>query len=150
MGRKTNPFDDTDHFTPNMIRRDLMPQLGVGCHNQVKAAAKDLIERGWRMYVVAQTRGRCYYNDKVITIPAWVIEKRDVEYKDWYISHECAHAYRCEANDRSANHGDRFMQELIRICPNVSLKYEIEYKPRNATRNGITQNGIDPMSEFGF
>lgn len=88
---------------------------------------------GWQFYVVKHNRGRCYPFAKVITVPIWAYDHTDKEYRIWYLAHEMAHA----AVAPEMNHGDRFMQALIELCPAHLLKYEIEYKPRNAKRNGI-------------
>jgi len=139
-------YSDTaaSNFTPNCINNELTVAFGMNLHPQVVAAINELNSKGWRFFVVTQNRGRAYYRHKVITIPDWAYKRQatgNPGYLDWYVSHECAHAYRAEANDWAANHGDSFMEELVRICPDSSLKYELNYKPRNAIRNGITADG---------
>lgn len=95
-----------------------------------------LNDGGWRFYGVRQTRGFCYYAARVITIPAWVIEKEPTDYKEWYIAHEMAHAYN-EFNGTEDNHGPNFMYFLKTICPPDCVHYELGYKPRNAASAGI-------------
>ena len=94
------------------------------------AALKNL---GWNFYVVSQRRGYCYYNAHVITVPLWAYNHKDPEYQIYYLAHEMAHAIAGE----HANHGPSFMAAFISLCPAHLLKYEIEYKPRNAAKAGI-------------
>lgn len=120
-------------FQPNKINVDGMAILFQNVPESVKNYARSLRDdRGWKFYSVNQTRGACYYREKVITIPMWAIDK-GVQYKTWYISHELAHAY----DTARSNHGDPFMQQLKVICPSDCIHFELGYKPRNAARNGI-------------
>lgn len=144
MGLKRDPMGmGNDYFTPKSINTILMAGLFRHVDESVKIYGKELLNRGWRFYVVNQTRGQCYYKQNVITIPAWVCSRK-IEEKIWYISHEMAHAF----DVGKSVHGDSFMQWLIKICPERCLHYELGYKPRNARRNGI---GIDnTLDALGF
>lgn len=95
---------------------------------------KDLRSKGWKFLAVRQTRGRCYYKIKTITIPAWAYN-RSGTYRAWYIAHEMAHAYA----GWEAKHGEVFMSWLQAICPADALHHELGYKPRNAANAGITR-----------
>lgn len=149
MGRLTqNPWTDEWHFTPNMVARELMPQLFKGTRAMVKFYGLQLLnDAGWKFYVVRQTRGRCYYKSKVITIPSWVIERKSIDYKEWYLSHEMAHAY-SYIEGTTDNHGPAFMAMLKAICPDDCVHYEIEYKPRNAQAAGIRKPGSKAVDDF--
>lgn len=114
----------------NIKKVRLLPLLST----RVIAEVKKLEEEGWVFYIVEQSRGRCYYTQKAITIPLWAT-KRGTDYMDWYVCHEIAHAYA----GYSAKHGSVFMEWLKRICPEVSIHFELTYKPRNATAAGITE-----------
>jgi hypothetical protein len=102
---------------------------------------KELKAKGWKFYVVSQTRGRCYFNIKTITIPSWVL-RADIKrpgYLAWYCSHEMAHAYAGIA----AKHGPMFMVWLKVICPSEYQQYELGYKPMHATSAGIVKQEIN-------
>ena len=133
----------TDHiqqFKPNMIWLDGMSLLFRDVPESVKDYARRLRDgKNWMFYAVSQRCGRCYYSQRVITIPKWAIISPKQGYKIYYIAHELAHAY----DDKRSGHGDPFMQRLIEICPPEWLHYELGYKPRNAARNGI---GVLPNS----
>ena len=103
-------------------------------HPQLSTHYKSIKRDGWRIYVVRQSRGRCYYNIKIITIPTWAY-KRDGTYRQWYVAHEIAHALA----GWTAKHGQIFMSWLRAICPQDSLHHELGYKPRNASNAGITK-----------
>ena len=104
---------------------------------QVLLEYKICQQDNWRFYLVNQSRGRCYYEHKVITIPFFVLRREETNkgYIDWYVSHEIAHVY----NDWKEQHGPRFMATLKRICPPASWHYETSYKKRNAVSAGISQ-----------
>ena len=99
---------------------------------------KLLEAQGWTILVVDQTRGRCYYRDRRITIPIWAVSpsknNKNLGYKEWYVSHELAHAFA----GSNAKHGQDFMEWLMIICPIQYRHYELGYKPRNATQAGIS------------
>lgn len=131
-------------FKPYLISRDNLATLFANVPEHVKTYARTLRDRdGWKFYPVNQDRGRCYYQGKVITIPVWAIQKdmagNHPGYKTWYISHEMAHAY----DLARSNHGDPFMRLLKEICPPEFVHWELEYKPRNAARNGISRPSSD-------
>ena len=91
-----------------------------------------LLSTDWRIHLVNQNRGRCYYRSREITLPAWML-KRAVDYRLWYISHEMSHAFA----PINAMHGPEFMAWLKIICPLESQMHEIGYKPKNAILAGI-------------
>ena len=101
---------------------------------------KELIQNGWQFYAVNQQRGRCYYRDKVITIPLWALEAlqqvKKPNYWIWYVAHEMSHAF----DKTYSNHGFEFMMQLKRICPADCVHYELNYKPANASAAGISMN----------
>ena len=93
----------------------------------------ELDKSNWRFYPVKQSRGRCYYLNKTITIPVFAWSK-GIDYLTYYIAHEMAHAIAGSL----AKHGQQFMQVFKNICPKEYQHYELGYKPRNATAAGIT------------
>lgn len=101
----------------------------VQCYNQ-------LLEEGWRFYVVDQLRGRCYYGPKVITLPLWVVAKPQGKYIQ-YVAHEMAHAV-LAGHKLADAHGPEFMEALQGICPAEFLHYELSYKFKQAIAAGIT------------
>jgi len=126
-------------FMPYGIESELTPKEWLGdIPESVKIHVRNCASQGWRFYPVNQKRGRCYYNDAVITIPMWVIRSPLEGKKIWYISHEIAHVY-----TPRDNHGSKFMARLREICPKEFQHWEIGYKPRNAIAAGITD-------QFGF
>lgn len=150
MGRlKIDPFTDEVSFTPANVNRELMKSLFIGMSERTKFHGKQLIQdAGWKFFVVNQTRGRCYFRRKVITIPAWVVSTKGVDYKEWYITHEMAHAYQWLDDKYCDSHGPKFMTMLMSLCPPESVHYELGYKPRNAAAAGITKPEDD--DEFDF
>lgn len=135
MGTKRDVlFGTDDYFTPNKINPEVTRQMFAGLPQSVKDYGISLVNAGWRFYCVDQTRGRCYYRQKVITIPSWAILSKKPGYKCWYVCHEMAHAY----DKTRSNHGPEFMAKLIEICPDDCIHYELGYKPRNASSAGIT------------
>ena len=122
----------TKTFTPHNICHDRQKELFVGVPESLKTIAREMLADDWRIFLVKQQRGRCYYDSKTITIPIWVMSHRDPEYKTYYIAHELAHAY-----TQSDNHGQLFIARLKLTCPAHLLKYEIEYKPTEAKKAGF-------------
>lgn len=107
----------------------------------VRAVARQLVhDAGWRIFTVDQQRGRCMYRSRIITIPTWCIEKTigangrvaAAGYSTWYTAHELSHVFA-----PTDNHGPQFMRELIKLCPDEFICYELGYKPRNAAAAGI-------------
>lgn len=126
-------------FEPKMADGALSRQIFTGVRDIVKFYGRQLLnDDGWRFYGVRQTRGQCYGKSKVITIPEWVLS-RAIDYKEWYVCHEMAHAFNyIDNNYKYMNgHDERFMEMLIAICPSDCVHYELEYKPRNAAAAGI-------------
>ena len=126
----------TETFKPNCISYSHGPEIFRGVPESVKVYAKKLLADGWKIYPVKQSRGRCYYREKVITIPVWVIDRGNIKKKTWYISHEIAHAL----DITRSHHGDAFMEKRKEICPADCIHFELGYKPRNAARAGIVLN----------
>lgn len=106
---------------------------------------KEIKALGWKLYMVKQQRGRCYYHIKTITIPDWVfrIEAKKPGYSIWYIAHEMAHV----KAGLQAHHGPMFMLWLKAICPQEYQQYELGYKARNAASMGITKQAINGALE---
>ena len=104
---------------------------------------QELKGKGWRFYLVDQKRGRCYYREKVVTIPVWVVMNGRVRQWVWYIAHELSHALVCEklgiSRAKKVGHGPAFQAILREICPEDVQHYEYEYKPRNASAAGLKQ-----------
>lgn len=132
-------IDDAELFTRSVklyhvknIKTRETSFLPLMVSKSVEDNMRILEAQGWVFYVVDQTRGRCYYQPRIITIPLWAT-KKSKDYLDWYVSHEIAHTYA-----RGDNHGQKFMSELKRLCPEDSIHYEITYKPRNAIAAGIS------------
>ena len=143
-------------FKPNNIinAAALIPEALIS--DTMRNCYKDLRDMGWRFYVVDAKCGRCYYHDKVITIPLWLwdSEKIDanlihalhkaptlterIQYRAWYIAHEMAHAF-CHISHGGDKdpHGPKFMNELKMICPPNCIHFELSYKPKNAMAAGI-------------
>lgn len=100
----------------------------------------DLKDKGWRFYVVDQSRGWCKSRDKIIAIPLWCVQKAINEQGRrrlvQYILHEIAHALDFLAGNKNLGHGESFMKILINICPAELLVYEMTYKPRNLVAAG--------------
>lgn len=106
----------------------------------VQKAVEDLMDVGFYFYMVGQVRGKCYEEERVITIPEFLFRtKHKPKYSTWYLAHECAHGLSAIRNHwNTDNHGPKFMAELKIVCPADAIHYEINYKPRNATNAGIS------------
>lgn len=100
--------------------------------SRIRPFLDEQMSKGWDIFVVKQSCGRCYYRIKTITIPDWAI-KRGIAYSTWYIAHELAHSYA----GALANHGPIFMAELKKICPAEYQHYEYGYKPMHAANAGL-------------
>lgn len=126
-------------FIPKCVDYSASQDIFKDCTEVMKKVAIRLRNDGWTFYAVNQQRGRCYYKGRVITIPVWAMV-RSIRYKQWYVSHEMAHA----VAGSKANHGPDFMAALRRICPESAIHHELSYKPRNATSAGIVHpNALD-------
>lgn len=136
-------FDINSMWRPNNIWIDGMSKIFADVPESVKVFARQLRdERGWNFYAVDQRVGRCYYHHKVITVPKHAILNPQLTYKIWYVSHEMAHAFNTFQTESGVmraydSHGPKFMEQLIRICPENAIKHELGYKPRNAKSAGI-------------
>lgn len=118
----------------NNICWDLTLEMYENMHSQVSPIYQEQSKNGWSFWIVDSKRGYCNYIRKEITIPKWAF-LRSNDYFNYYLSHEIAHiiaGYR-------AKHGPDFMREFIRICPRDYQKYELDYKPKNASSAGIGQ-----------
>lgn len=128
-------------FTPKMVNHALTLSLfsiALKAPDRLALAFKQVKNAGYKFYVVDQTRGRCYFVQKVITIPDWVLTKRRPEYFHWYLAHELSHALA----GYQAKHGEAFQRQLLAICPPESIQYETNYKRRNAARAQIAAGYI--------
>jgi hypothetical protein len=123
-------------FEPKMADRNLSNAIFTDTRDIVKFYGRQLLADGWRFYGVRQNCGRCYGRPRVITIPAWVLTNHPVNYKEWYVCHEMAHAYNM-IDGTFDIHGPNFMYFLKTICPADCVHYELGYKPRNAASAGI-------------
>ncbi len=124
-------------FEPKMADIELSRLIFKDTREIVKFYGRQLMyDAGWRFFGVKQSRGRCYYRSKVITIPAWALTTKPIDYKEWYVSHEMAHAFSF-IDGHNDNHGPFFMEMLKAICPSDCVHYELAYKPSNASAAGI-------------
>lgn len=104
----------------------------------------ELSEMGWNIYCVNQRRGFCDSYRKIITIPLWAIEGNHGNgYWIYYVAHELAHT-----NVPDEMHGDKFMQEFIKLCPIEYQHYELGYMPRAAIRNGISKEHASKVMDI--
>lgn len=127
--------DIPSSFTPYKVNGQYVKLIASSSPESVKQYARTLINEGWRIFAVDQDRGRCYYREKVITIPVWVIKIGGTKLC-WYLCHEMAHAYNFKAKTCD-HHGPNFMEWLKKICPENAIEHELGYKPRNAASAGI-------------
>lgn len=108
---------------------------------------------GVTMYVTDSNTGRFRVNSMTVTVPLWAYNhthkktKDDPRYAIYYIAHELAHAWvyvNGESRDRQGGddsmHGKKFYKEFKRLCPPDLWHYELEYKPQDAKRAGISPN----------
>lgn len=127
-------------FTPNSILWMHTKSLINSVHPSIQTHANSKVNEGWRIYVVAQNRGRCYYYHKVITIPLFACN-RSKEYLSWYLAHELSHAEAAKLHGMHIPaHGQEFMTALKNICPAEFLHFETNYKPKNAFAAGISKS----------
>ena len=119
------------HSLPAKVCADLKPALQHLIEQL--PAAQAAIQNGWRIFVVAQSRGRCNYSAKTLTVPKWAFTRPKGEgYALYYLAHEVAHAYA-----PGAGHGIPFMNKLMEICPPQFQHWEHGYKPRFAAAAGV-------------
>jgi hypothetical protein len=104
-----------------------------------------LMSKGWKFYLVDQSRGWCKYAYKEIAIPKWLFSNPSITNRQakivQYQLHEIAHAMVCEkyglgAANKMPAHGKQFMDILIEICPPELLIFEMSYKPANLVKAG--------------
>lgn len=143
-------------FKPNNIVNASCLITEALLSDNMRSCYTELVQLGHRFYVVDQMRGRCYYRDRVITIPLWLwdsatitanlirhlnrmpIREDKLNYRAWYLSHEMAHATNyIHHRDEADSHGPLFMNELKMICPLNAIHFELGYKPKNALAAGI-------------
>ena len=149
MNQETNMQDDDALLGQFILRRGInsISKEGMALMfrdvpehvKQYARIARDNLD--WKFYAVDQSRGRCYYGSRIVTIPMFAIH-REIGYKTWYIAHELSHVF----DLKRSNHGQPFMEKLQEICPPEFVHYELGYKPRNAAKAGIRPNGfVDPF-----
>ena len=119
---------------PNLVNDKYTALLRSGLYvpPPVYRRMQELTKNGWTFWAVDQSRGRCYYGPKLITIPVWVFQMTSTKLI-WYICHEMSHAF---VGYHVAAHGKEFMQMLISICPVNCIVHEAGYKPQNLIRAG--------------
>ena len=100
---------------------------------------------GYVVFVTDTGRGRCNYRHKTITVPQWAANntkrgtqwhKGDKRYVEYYLAHECAHAFTFEETGER-NHRGAFMQNFMKLCPPDLWHFETNYKPGLARAAGI-------------
>jgi len=99
---------------------------------RIQQYIKDRQANGWSIYVAKHTHGWCRWTSKQLVIPYWVLRK-DIGYRTWYIAHELAHSYVTFKDD----HGPRFMEQLMRICPKEYQMHEYGYMCKEALAAGL-------------
>jgi hypothetical protein len=91
-----------------------------------------------KVYITNTVRGRANLANQFITIPKFAFNK-SWDYFIYYLSHELAHI-----NDNKTykhrGHNGTFYTCFKQLCPDNLQGYELEYKPRNASNNGIKSN----------
>lgn len=100
--------------------------------SEVIKTQQALTKQGWIFAMDRVTRGVCYFHNKRIVLPAWLLN-REISYQIYYYCHEMTHAIA----GKDANHGPAFMAALRKMCPADCLHWEATYKPRNALAAGI-------------
>lgn len=128
----------TPHLIDSSFTIELIDFMEFSPFPTIKGAFLSLDARGWKFLPVRTNRGRCYYDQKIITIPAHAYESKREGYFEYYVSHEMAHAFA----PRGSQHDSSFMAELKRICPPQFQHYEVGYKPRAAMAAGIYHKDI--------
>lgn len=108
-------------------------ELGA-THSQ---AFVDLTNNGWVTLAGPWNRGKCIYNDKLIVIPIWAIEK-DRLFAVHYLNHEVAHAIA----GFDEHHSVKWLMKLTEICccGNCPAN-EREYKPRTVSKHNAAFGG---------
>lgn len=126
---------------PNSINELKTLELSVSTDQfpVIHARIKELIANNWNIYVVNQSRGVCNRDKKYITIPTWVLSRKN-NYWVQYLAHELAHTADHLTAKGIQVHGVEFMEEMKRLCPSELWYHELSYKPESATLAGITQN----------
>lgn len=134
---------DIIKFKPRKIVHDV--ELNERLNTIIKKHKKH-IPSGWKIVIVDQRAGHCYYDYSYITIPTWVFnDKRcGVKYFEYYLCHELSHidnAKRWVNNNRSCYkvHGQEFMEQFKMICPKRLQHHELDYQPRAARAAGISR-----------
>lgn len=115
-------------------------RLVIYCSNPKQGVLNDkaselflsLHSQGWEFFAVDQSRGRCYYKTKTITIPVWAMQK-STEYLEWYVCHEISHVIA----GHKASHGTTFQKVLASLCSQRAIRFELTYKAREVVRAGI-------------
>lgn len=90
---------------------------------------------GYQIYAVNQSRGRCRYDHKYVTVPTWAWYQ-GYDYVTYYLAHEVSHMVAKEEHG-CVGHGPDFYEVFKRLCPKHLQHYEYGYKPRLAQAAGI-------------
>lgn len=86
----------------------------------------------WKFYCVNQNRGWCNTSTKTITIPLWVMDKKEEGYLVWYVAHELSHI-------GNSSHGRGFMNRLAFLCPVKYQAFEYTYQFKSAGEAGLAR-----------
>ena len=132
-----------------LVAKTFTLNTGLDFHMQVYAELRKEKLKGWAFYGVNQQRGRCYFQERIVTIPLFAFKRNkliDQEgYLTWYIAHEISHI----KAGPNAHHGPEFMAELKAICPVQYLFHETSYKPQNAKAAGIANKKGESIVQVG-
>lgn len=140
-----SPAEKIRPLRPKKLRPEFNTLIFDGTAISVRKHLAKLLSEGWRVYVADQRCGWCVYSARVIILPSWLCTShKSASYRNWYISHEIAHAIdKCEHD-----HGPEFMKILKAVCPPEDIHWEITYKPRNAKAAGIGIKQSFDLGEF--
>ena len=113
---------------------------------------------GVSIYVTDSNNGRYRHNIKSVTVPVWAYNhtasktNNDPEYAIYYVAHELAHAWVDHDGKRDDSpHGKLFYAWFKKLCPPHLWHYELEYKPRDGKRAGIsTDPKTNEANAHGF
>lgn len=132
--------------------------LTVKANDTASKLLKDVklkLPKGYKIYAANHIRGYCSYTKKIIIIPSWVFDSKEIkrlaeregwnsywmsninEYKIWYVAHELSHSF--AARDGKLHHHDKVFYKWFKlICPLKYQSFELTYLP-SAVRYGITR-----------
>ena len=120
------------------VRIDL--KLTKSLRAELEFAGHYPLPKGYEIYVTNTVRGRCHKGQKSLTVPVWAV-KKSWAYALYYACHEIAHIMTPRV--RGNVHGEEFMNNFMRICPDHLQHFELSYKPRLAAAAGITKKEAD-------